>query len=141
MAIEYDKHGDPIYRPSVSQVIAERLLDYVAKVNADPEATFHPEDFQIIIEDALTVPYYDQRSVEQVIAHRKILKLLLGRPTPEQEAKLKELQKIIGERLFAKTKEDFEFRLLMKKCVASIEKQRQAPAQTKKPRRKHDAEI
>ena len=70
MAVEYDKHGDPIYRPSVSQVIAERLLDYVAKVNADPEATFHPEDFQIIIEDALTVPYYDQRSVEQVIAHR-----------------------------------------------------------------------
>jgi hypothetical protein len=30
MPVEYDKHGDPIYRPSVSQVIAERLLDYVA---------------------------------------------------------------------------------------------------------------
>lgn len=135
MAIEYDKHGDPIYRPSVSQVIAERLLDYVAKVNADPEATFHPEDFQIIIEDALTVPYYDQRSVEQVIATRKYLGILSDGPDKQEE--IEKLRKIMGGRLFAQTKKDFEIRMLMEKMAENLKKQ-QAPAQTKKPRRKRN---
>lgn len=135
MAVEYDKHGDPIYRPSVFEAIAERILDYVTKVNADPDAVLHHEDFQIIIEDALTVPYYDQRSVEQVIATRKYLGILSDGPDKQEE--IEKLRKIMGGRLFAQTKRDFEIRMLMIKMAENLKKQ-QAPAQTKKPRRKRD---
>lgn len=121
MAIEYDKNGDPIYRPPVVQVIAKAILDYITKAQADPEAEVRVEDIEWIIHERLVLSDWQWHSTEGRIALQKRGKLLTkARLTRADREKIFELEKIIGPIPSGQSRVEIEASLIIQRAAARL---------------------
>lgn len=122
--IEYDKNGDPIYRPPIAEVIAKAVLDFITKAQADPEAQVTAEDIEWIIRERLVYPDWQWYSTEARIALQKRRKLLTkDRFSKADRDKLNELEKIIGRIPSGQSRVEIEASLVIQRAAARMRAQ------------------
>lgn len=123
--IEYDKNGDPIYRPPIAEVIAKAILDYITKAQADPEAEVTAGDIEWIIRERLVCPDWQWHSTEARIALQKRRKLLTkDRFSKADRDKLNELEKIIGHIPSGQSRVEIEASLIIQQAAARMREQK-----------------
>lgn len=121
MAVEYDKHGDPIYRPSLPEIIAEAILDFITKAQADPEAEVTASDIEWIIRERLSDTEWKWNTTEQRIALQKRRKLLTkSRLSKADRQRLDELEAIIGHIPSGQSRTEIEASMLIQKAAARM---------------------
>lgn len=122
--IEYDKNGDPVYRPPVAEVIAKAIFDFITKAQADPEAQVTAEDIEWIIRERLVCPDWQWYSSEARIALQKRRKLLTkDRFSKADRDKLNELEKIIGRIPSGQSRTEIEASLIIQRAAARMRAQ------------------
>lgn len=125
MPVEYDKHGDPIYRPSLPEVIAEAVLDFITKAQADPDAEVTASDIEWIIRERLSQTEWQWNTTEQRIALQKRRKLLTkDRFSKADRDKLNELEKIIGRIPSGQSRVEIEASLVIQRAAARMREQK-----------------
>lgn len=123
--IEYDKNGDPVYRPPVAEVIAKAIFDFITKAQADPEAQVTAEDIEWIIRERLVCPDWQWYSSEARIALQKRRKLLTkDRFSKADRDKLNELEKIIGRIPSGQSRVEIEASLVIQRAAARMREQK-----------------